>query len=555
MNGSSESFLPETQSHPAMFRNPPLIFYASKDEDNDEDVAPVTKESNHDVVAVEESRYRSACHPRLKRRRRNSTSPVMYLCGDEDEDDDEDENGSCQLNVDHNHERPLRKYTVPEFLIQLKNLLTDKKFSHVIEWKIAFTEPPPLPSSVSSTDQLTSLSQPQKQGRIQVHQPQLLEFMVLPQFFPRSIHQLASFQQQMYLFGFRKQYTSSSDQSHHTMYSPCQYLHAELTENIESLLQIKRANYRPNRLDAVTAAFHYARKLEQRKQQQPDHLTTNQPPLQTNQAIEHPRQSINGIDAASLPAPREHKPPWQAVLIGGPFMSDPSQQQNHSLQQALNVKKVKLVISNLTQQLHAKQSQQKQQLVASHQAQRSQLVQTLIQQQSRQQEQLKNQQEKERKRLLQTHAEQTQQLARQQQQERRSQQQFLPLIRQQEEQEQNLMQMHLNQWQEFEQWTQQQWQLMEQQQEQARERGQVQRLAQRRQPESREIEQHCRAAPHDRQHGKSSWHGKQSVLPNEDGKDDPSQRQTLRELQKRKESVIVSSSLANRLLEKTRGDP
>ena len=140
-------------------------------------------------------------------------------------------------------------------------------------------------------------------------------------------------------------------------------------------------------------------------------------------------------------------------------------------------------------------------------------------------------------------------------QERRSQQQFLPLIRQQEEQEQNLMQMHLNQWQEFEQWTQQQWQLMEQQQEQARERGQVQRLAQRRQPESREIEQHCRAAPHDRQHGKSSWHGKQSVLPNEDGKDDPSQRQTLRELQKRKESVIVSSSLANRLLEKTRGDP
>lgn len=93
--------------------------------------------------------------------------------------------------------------TVPEFLYQLTKLLTDDN-RHVIEWS---------------------------KGKIEVHNPPKLASDILHRYFRHSKY--ASFQRQLNYFGFRKLAGKGK-------MSPCSYVNDEITEDIRSLLSIKR---------------------------------------------------------------------------------------------------------------------------------------------------------------------------------------------------------------------------------------------------------------------------------------------------------------------------
>jgi len=94
-------------------------------------------------------------------------------------------------------------HPIPEFLYQLTKMLTDDN-SEIIEWQ---------------------------DGRIKVHHPERLEGEVLARYFRHS--KFASFQRQLNYFGFRKIAGKGK-------MSPCSYVNEAATDDIRSLLLIKR---------------------------------------------------------------------------------------------------------------------------------------------------------------------------------------------------------------------------------------------------------------------------------------------------------------------------
>ena len=112
---------------------------------------------------------------------------------------------------------------VPEFLCHLFSMLRDPSYSHMISWSVpSYNEPDLMGGGIRGI------------GKIVVHEPDALQESVLGKYYRHSKY--ASFQRQLNYFGFKKRLHGGKKGK----LSPCSYIHEYLTDDVGSLLTLKR---------------------------------------------------------------------------------------------------------------------------------------------------------------------------------------------------------------------------------------------------------------------------------------------------------------------------
>ncbi|KAL3811388.1 hypothetical protein ACHAXA_000467 [Cyclostephanos tholiformis] len=112
---------------------------------------------------------------------------------------------------------------VPEFLCHLFSMLRDPSYSDMISWYVpSHNEPDLMGGGIRGV------------GKIVVHKPEALQESVLGRYYRHSKY--ASFQRQLNYFGFKKRLHGGKKGK----LSPCSYIHESLTDDVGSLLTLKR---------------------------------------------------------------------------------------------------------------------------------------------------------------------------------------------------------------------------------------------------------------------------------------------------------------------------